>query len=35
MIVLVNPQDKIVVVAIMAEKEDMSVYIIPHVMCAL
>ena len=35
MIVPVNPQDKIVVVAVMAEKENMSVYIIAHVMCAL
>ena len=35
MIVPVNPQDKIVVVAVMAEKEDMSVYIMPQVMCAL
>ena len=30
-----NPQDKVVVVAVMAEKEDMVVYIIAHVMCAL
>ena len=31
----VNPQDKVVVVAVIAEKEDMLVYIIVHVMCAL
>ena len=31
----VNPQDKVVVVAVMAEKEDTLVYIIAHVMCAL
>ena len=31
----VNPQDKVVVVAVVAEKENMSVYIITHVMCAL
>ena len=31
----VNPQDKVVVVAMMIEKEDMLVYIIAQVMCAL
>ena len=31
----VNPQDKVVVVAVMAEKEITLVYIIAHVMCAL
>ena len=31
----VNPLDKVVVVAVMVEKEDMLVYIIAHVMCAL
>ena len=31
----VNPQDKAVVVAVMTEKGDMTVYIIAHVMCAL
>ena len=31
----VNPQHKIVVVAVMAEKEDTLVYMIAHVMCAL
>ena len=30
----VNPQDKMVVVAEMAEKEDTLVYIIAHVTCA-
>ena len=31
----INPQDKVVVMAMMNEKEDMLVYIIAHVMCAL
>ena len=31
----VNPQDKVFVVEEMAEKEDVFVYITPHVMCAL
>ena len=31
----VNPQDKMVVVAVMADKEDMLAYIVAHVMCAL
>ena len=31
----VNPQGKMVVVAVMAEKEDMLIYIIANVMCAL
>ena len=35
MIVPVNPQDKIVVIAVMTEKKVMSVYVIAHVMCAL
>ena len=30
----VNLQDKVVVVAWMAEKEDTKIYIIAHVMCA-
>ena len=35
MIGQVNPQDKVTVVAVMTEKEDMLVFIIAHVMCAL
>ena len=35
MIDAVNLQDKVVVVAVTAEKEDTLVYIIAHVMCAL
>ena len=31
----INPQDKVVVVAVMTKKEDMLVDIIAHVMCAL
>ena len=31
----VNPQDKVVVVAVITEKEDTLVYIIAHVMCTL
>ena len=31
----VNPQDKVVVVAVITEKEDTLVYITAHVMCAL
>ena len=31
----VNPQDKVVVVAVMAEKEDTLIYIVAHVACAL
>ena len=31
----VNPQHKMVVVGIMAKKEDMLVFIIAHMMCAL
>ena len=31
----INPQDKVVVVAMMTEKEDMLVDIIAHMMCAL
>ena len=35
MIDLINPQDKVVVVVVMTQKEDMLVDIIAHVMCAL
>ena len=35
MIDSVNHQDKMAVVVVMVEKEDMLVYIIAHVMCAL
>ena len=31
----VNPQDKMVVVVTIAEKEDMLVYTIPHMTCTL
>ena len=31
----VNPQDKVVVVVVIGEKEDILVYIIAHMMCAL
>ena len=31
----INPQDKVVTVAVMTEKEDMLVDIVAHVMCAL
>ena len=35
MIDLINPQDLVVVVAVMTEKEDMLVDITAHVICAL
>ena len=31
----VKARDKVVVVAVMTEKEDMLVYIVAHIMCAL